>query len=958
MTAPNLVVGVGLTAASVHSLRTLVARLSLDCKVALVGVWLEPDSDPGELLSQISAGCVFPVIELQQEQPVDANRIYVTPAGHSVECREGRLCIEKMAAPTKLVERLFQSLAAQFGQAVAGVVLAGAEAIDSVEGLVAVRTAGGVAFAEDSGDYYSDLPTYSRSHGNVDFVLSAEAIGDEICVLARHPYLRKTHPEEKVAPPDEFLARIFALLRQQTGVDFALYKPSTVGRRIMRRMLLQRFENLEQFYQLLRQSQEAVDTLYQDLLITVTGLFRDPEVYQFLAERVLPSILDQIEPDQPIRIWVPGCSKGDEVYSIAIVLLEVMAERHVHHAIQIFATDVNERALERARAGIYPDSLAEEVAPERLRRYFQKLDRGYQISKHVRDLCVFARQDLTRDPPFSRLDLISCRNLLIYLNTTLQYKILGIFHYALKPSGYLILGASESIGRASEFFVQVERLLRIFSRRATPAPLPLEPFEAVSALIPPRPEEHQMPVRSLPVTSSNASEIHKEADRLTLARFAPPGVLINADFEVLQFRGRTGLFFEHPPGTVTYNILKLAREGLLADLRSALQEVAESNKIALREGVRMLSNGDWTVLDLEVIPLALPGGRDRFMLVLFKPVGSSPTVIRSGEFDDQLHSEMLHLRQELEATREYLNSVNQEQEATLERLQAANEEVQSANEELQSTNEELETAKEELQSTNEELTTVNEELHERNLQLTRVNNDLTNLLSSVNIPVVILGPDLRIRRFTPMARQILNVIPSDIGRPIGDLRPHLEIPDLERRIQEVLDTLCPQQLELQDREGRWFSVRMRPYRTTENRIDGAVIVFVDVDQPRRSLEEAQEARNLTRAMLEISDRPSVLLDEDLQIKEANSLFFQLLGLVPEQLLNRPLQDLDGGRYHSDKLRGAVDRLKRSKGGEQGNIDLAWRARDKSMVRVRLRLAQQSPAPIFALCVDDRKPRVR
>jgi two-component system, chemotaxis family, CheB/CheR fusion protein len=926
---PRAVIGIGGCARDLPVLSRVLQELPGDTGVAIVFVSpLQTDAKPLTARA-LRKNTRMTVLDARDGLQIQSDHVYVVPAVRPLVYRQGAFArvSRKSAAADHPVDTLLSSLAQELQSSAIGVLLAGAGQ-DGDQGLLAIKTEGGLTLVEET-EFQSAGPA-------VDVALPAKAIAAELVRMASHPYVDGS-VDEHGETLDDIAPKLFALLRKSSGVDFSQYKPSTVRRRIVRRMLLQRTDTPRAYYQVLKQSPDALAALFQDLLISVTGLFRDPETYEALARRVLPGLLKALDPDQPVRIWVPGCSKGDEVYSIAITVLEAMKARNMTNAIQLFGTDINERALEEARAGIYPTSLVGEVSPELLRTYFQSVEGGYQIVKSIRDLCLFARQDLTKDPPFSRLDLISCRNVLIYLNPNQQYRILRIFHYALRPHGYLMLGTSESIGRASEFFSQIERTQRLFSRKSTPPPMPAQLFEP-AAQVRARPDA---PRPRVPQSGGGGTlaEMQREADRLTLARYGPPGVVVNEDFEVLQYRGRTGDYLEPPSGSVTNNLLKLAREGLLAELRAALRQSSQENIPIRREGVRVRTTAEWNTCNVEITPFYTPSNRERVFLVLFTQEswnqGQAPPYQANVESSE---AELIRLRQELASTREYLNAINQEQEATLESLQAANEEIQSSNEELQSTNEELETTTEELQSMNEELNTVNEELHERNVELTQVNNDLTNLLSSVSIPVVILGADLRIRRFTPMSRQVLRVIPSDIGRPIGDLRPQIEIPELETRIREVLDNLVPQQLELQDREGRWYSVRIRPYRTSENRIDGAVLVFVDIDQLRRSLEDAQAARDLTRAVMDARRQPFAVIDGEFQVLEANERFLEGTNLSRDEVLMRQFFALDHGRWNRPELRARLEQLVQSH--TRGGFDelVTWRDAEGTSQRVRIHSA--------------------
>jgi two-component system CheB/CheR fusion protein len=508
--------------------------------------------------------------------------------------------------------------------------------------------------------------------------------------------------------------------------------------------------------------------------------------------------------------------------------------------IKMLATDLNEAALERARSGIYLDNIEIDISPDRLRRFFVRVDGNYQISKTVRELCVFSRHNMAADPPFSHLDLVSCRNVLIYMDSALQRRVLPILHYALNPGGYLFLGSSETIGPFSDLFATLDSRHRIFARKSIATPVPLEFSAQPSAEGMTR--RHGRPEGAAPIW--NALDVQREADRIVLTRYAPVGVVIDEALTVLQFRGRTGTYLEPAPGMASLDLLRMLREGLLAEVRSAITQARAENGTVVKEGLRVTEGGQPHQVRVEVIPFKVPPAGIRFFLVLFQDTtpgeaGPPPRPLaepRRAEAALSSDQSVLQLQQELAALREYLQSVIEEQESTNEELKSANEEILSANEELQSTNEELQTAKEEAQSANEELATVNEELRHRNAELGRVNNDLVNLLSGVNIPIVMVSRDLRIRRFTPMAEKLLNLIPSDMGRPISDIKPNLRVDDLSRLIAGVIDTLTAHESEIQDRDGHWYSLRIRPYVTLDNKIDGASVVLLDIDSLKRVLE--------------------------------------------------------------------------------------------------------------------------
>jgi two-component system CheB/CheR fusion protein len=559
-----------------------------------------------------------------------------------------------------------------------------------------------------------------------------------------------------------------------------------------------------------------------------------------LKEKAYPAIFQGRPANTPVRIWVAGCSTGEEAYSLAITLLEYFDVRGESHPVKILATDLNEAALEKAQAGVYLDNIESDVSSDRLRRFFVRADGHYHISKSVRKLCVFSRHNTASDPPFSRLDLVSCRNVLIYMDAALQRRVLPVLYYSLNPDGFLFLGTSESVGTLSDLFSAVDSKYRILSKRLTSSALPLDFGADVS-----QEGRHRHGTREETVPLWSALEVKREADRIVLSRYAPVGVVVDEAMTVLQFRGRTAPYLEPAPGLATLDLLRMLREGMLAEVRSALTQAKAQNAQVTREGLSVFDGDELRHISVEVIPFKVPPAGVRFFLVLFRDTPTAeaglPPAVAPGETraPDQ---HLAQVQQELTALREYLQSTIEEQESTNEELKSANEEILSADEELQSTNEELQTANEEAQSANEELVTVNEELHHRNAELARVNNDLVNVLSGVNIPIVLVSRDLRIRRFTPLTEKLFNLIPADIGRPISDIHSNLDVPDLPARIAAVIDTLAPQETEIQAKGGHWYSLRHRPYVTLDGKIDWATIVLLDIDSFKRSLEQLRQAK--------------------------------------------------------------------------------------------------------------------
>src|SRR6266849_1687543 len=589
-------------------------------------------------------------------------------------------------------------------------------------------------------------------------------------------------------------------------------------------------------------------------------------------------LLKKCKSDAPIRIWVPGCSTGEEVYSIAMSLLDYLGNRANSYRIQIFGTDINEEAIKKARLGKYVRDIAPDVGRARLGRYFVKTDEGYQISKAVRELCVFAKHDAGSDPPFSRLDLLSCRNLLIYLGPALQRRLISLFHYTLNAGGYLVLGTAETISDFSELFAPVDRKHKIYAKKST-VMRPRFEFAPGAVREPVLPE---MPARGLP-TRSEFEQQKEAADLLILNQYAPSAVLVNENFEILHFRGHTGPYLEPSPGVASLNLLKMAREGLLMSLRSSLEIAQKKNVVARKESVRVEANGTPRLVNLHVAPVKVPGSKQRTLLVVFEDV-TPPERAKAGaharkqgpasDSSEQISS----LKHELATTKAYLQSVIEGQEASNEELRSLNEEILSTNEELQSTTEELETANEELQSANEELTTLNEELQHRNQEISLANNDILNLLGSMNLSIIILDRDSRIRRLTPIAQKLLNLIPADIGRPLTDIRLGLDVPNLDQMITEVMETIRLKQLEIQDREGRWYSLQVRPYITAESKIDGAVVVLLDIHDLR------QRTAELGQRTVELGQSNDRMQEELLLRRQAEDKFRILFESAPEAIL--------------------------------------------------------------------------
>jgi two-component system, chemotaxis family, CheB/CheR fusion protein len=722
------------------------------------------------------------------------------------------------------VDVLFHSLAEDQGPNAIGVVLSGGGS-DGALGLQEIKGAGGITFAQDEASArFTTMPRAAIGLGCVDFILAPAEIAQEIARIARHPYLNGIEPEVGESPPagEPELKRIFHLLFVVGGMDFSHYKRSTVQRRMARRMALHKLDALPDYLTFLEGNPNEVKSLAEDLLVRVTGFFRDAETFEGITQTVFPPLLEGRSPKDPVRIWVPGCASGEEVYSIAICLLEYLGGRATAVPLQIFGTDVSEAAIEQARAGLYIENIAREVSSERLQRFFVKTDAHYQIAKSIRDLCVFARQDVTRDPPFSKLDLVSCRNLLIYLDPLLQKRIILLFHYALKPGGFLVLGSAETIGPFSDLFHLLDKKLKLYTQK----PLPGRPhFEFIEGHHAPRRADHPKGVIEPAPSLPDAERLQREADRLLLARYAPAGVLVDEVLNILQFRGETGAYLTHPPGPATLNLKKLARPGLLVALGAALAQVKQDGVPVRKAGLPLEIEGRRREINLEVIPVKAAPGENRYYLILFEeavptlPPAGRPRPLaalwakltgaaRSGDrpaHADQGAGEVLQLKGALEATRDYIQRMIEEHEAAQEELKSTQEELLSSNEEFQSTNEELETAKEELQSVNEELSTTNEELRQRNRELFEVNEALTQardyveaIVETMRQPLLVLDGDLRVLRANRSFYQVFQTTPEKTENAFiyGLGNREWDLPALRQMLEEIL----PQDLAFQDYE--------------------------------------------------------------------------------------------------------------------------------------------------------------
>ncbi len=907
VSAPSRVVGIGASAGGLEAFSELLRHLPRDTGMSFVFVQhLEPKqtSRLTEILSRITE---MPVEVAADGVRMQRDRLYVMPPGLDLTLSDGILKLEPRTDTGGRhlpIDHFFRSLAREQGNKGVAVILSGMGS-DGTAGLKTVKESGGMTFAQDElSAQHQGMPRSAVDSGIVDVVASPRKIAEELGRLALSP----TSKVVKRRPASESsLNRIFILLRSKTEVDFGQYRKTTVRRRIQRRMVVQRLERLDDYLTFLERNPDEVDALYNELLINVTHFFREPETFEVLQTLVLPRLLENRGPNDPIRIWLPGCSTGEEAYSLAVIVTEFFNGRQEPPGIQIFATDVSDRVLGIARKGIFDQSVESNVSKERLRRFFAKIEHGYQVNKQIRDLCVFARQNVLRDPPFSRLDLISCRNVLIYFEPAAQKKLIPFFHYALKPGGFLLLGGAETVGNFLDLFEPVDQKTKLFSKRPVQSPS-LTRMEGEL----PDPKSAQLLADFTGQTALMQPDLRRETDRLLMAKYCPPAIVVDSGMRIVQFRGNVAPFLDPEPGEASLDLFRMIRTSLEMPLRALLVDAKKRGQAARKEGVLAHGSGLVNFLNLEVVPMPGPVTREHWFVLLFEdsrmPIEEAPSPDSKKSGQKPKNARVSQLEQELAATKEHLQTLIEEQESINEELRSANEEIQSSNEELQSTNEELETAKEELQSTNEELITLNEELKGGNLELTELNDDLTNLLRSVNIPIVMVDRKLRIRRFTPVAQRTLKLIPADVGRAITDLRGDIEIPKLEELVYEVMETLSTKEIEIQDLRGHWYRLQIRPYETADNKITGAVMILFDVNSVKLESERSKVMIRYAEAFVETVRNAVLVLDSKLKLDKANSFFYETFQLSPREAEGFSIYEIGNGQWNIPAMRTLLEEV--------------------------------------------------
>jgi two-component system CheB/CheR fusion protein len=829
------IVGIGASAGGLEALELFLRHVPPACGLAFVIVQHLDPNHKGIMVELLQRVTTMPVIQIDDRMKVEQNHVYMIPPNRDLSILHGVLYLLEPSAPRGLrlpIDFFLRSLADDQQGHCVGVILSGMGS-DGTLGLRAIKEKAGAVFVQTPATAKFDgMPRSAIDSGLADVVAPAEELPAKIITYFQHvPAIAKQQTSVELLNKDQgSLEKVILLLRAQTGHDFSLYKKSTLYRRIERRMGLHQLTKVVDYVRYLRENSHELELLFKELLIGVTCFFRDSAVWEQLKTEVIPELLAAHPKGGVLRAWSPGCSTGEEAYSLAMVFREALEQMNptFHYTLQIFATDLDQEAIEQARLGIYPANIAADVSEARLRRFFVQEDSNYRVNKEIREMVIFAPQNLVMDPPFTKLDLLICRNLLIYLETDLQKKLLPLFHYSLNPGGFLVLGSAETVGQFTDLFTPLSGKTRLYHRQEVTQRVPFVEFP--TAFIN-RHTDIAEDCNALPSVLASTLNLQEMTDALLLRHYSPSAVLTTCKGDIVYIHGKTGKYLEPAVGKANLNILGMAREGLGCGLSEAFYKAVRQKTTVTLKNLEVAGNGHPNIVDVIVQFLTEPVVLSGMLLIVFKEVAPSPAVIKASDRNKRTgidNKQLLDLEQKLQQSRQELQTTREEMQTSQEELKSSNEELQSTNEELQSTNEELTTSKEEMQSMNEELQTVNHELQAKVDELMRTSDDMKNLLNSTEIATLFLDDELKVRRFTPQTTKIIKLIPGDAGRPITDITTELDYPQMPDDIREVLRSLVFHECQVSSRNGQWFSVRIMPYRTQDNRINGVVITFMDI----------------------------------------------------------------------------------------------------------------------------------
>ncbi len=920
------VVAIGASAGGLEALKELFDHTPADTGMAFVVLTHQHPDHTSLLPELLGRETEMPVVEAVDETKLQPNRVYVAPPGEHLAILGGTLHLKHRTweeSPKLPVDSFFRSLAEDQKDRAIGIVLSGT-GTDGTIGLKAIKAESGMAMAQKPRSAsFAGMPSSAIATGLVDYVLPPAEMPDHLVAYARGPYWQHAQRAERApSVPEPPLQKVFRLLRRRTGHDFSGYKTSTIRRRIHRRMNVHQIDDPAVYARYLEGNDQEIDILLKELLISVTSFFRDPEAWDTLAAGPLPELLQSRSEGDTLRAWIPGCATGEEAYSLAILLHECMDQIDRHLDVQIFATDLDSAAIETARQGRYAHGIAADLTPRRLERFLHCEDECFRVCTEIREMVIFATQNLIKDPPFTKLDLLCCRNVLIYLDAELQQRLLPILHYSLRPGGLLFLGPSETIGSFNDIFKTLCKRWKIFRRQETATPRPLE--IPIAPLIAGGEAEEQTGETSASHHNRPSSKgstrrsVERLIERLMLARFCPPTIAINDRGDIIHVHGRTGQYLEPAEGQPRMNAFDMAREGLRTALASAVRQAVTEDQDVVRENVRVKVNGGQAHVDLTVTKLHDPETIRGLLLVSFRPVPASATAEspekpspqgpeKPSRQNDEQDDRVAELEREIQYLQESHHTTQEELKTANEELKSTNEELQSTNEELQSTNEELETSKEELQSLNEELTTVNTELQSKVEELAHANDDMQNLLNSTDVATLFLDTELKIKRYTEQAKNLIKLRPSDVGRPIQELATNLQSDHWVNDCRDVLKTLVSKQQEVVSTEGVWYMMRIMPYRTAHNVIDGLVVTLVNIDELKRAKQLA-ELRTYFENIFDTVRHPLLVLDEQLHVVSVNRRFCETFRVRSETVQGKLIYETGEQQWDLPELRELLEEV--------------------------------------------------
>lgn len=897
------VVGLGASAGGLEALEKFLASMPVTSGMAFIIVThLAPNhvSIMPELLQKSTKMKLF---QAKDDMIIEPNHVYVAPANKNLALLNGRIQLMETSEPHGFrlpIDFFFKSLAANFTDKAICIILSGT-ASDGTAGLKEVKSELGMVMVQDPGSAKFDgMPASAIKTGLVDYILPPEEMPEQLI----HYISQKSKGIITDKPLTDAFQKIFSLLKIHTGHDFSLYKQNTISRRVERRMAVSQLSSLSNYIRMIQEDTEESKILFRELLIGVTSFFRDPDSFEKL-KKLFADMVKTKSDDDKIRIWIPGCSTGEEAYSIAILLREVLEETKKNINVQIFATDIDGLAIQKARAGSYA-GIEPDISKKRLTRFFTYDNHSYSIRKEIREMIVFAEQSIIKDPPFTKLDLISCRNLLIYFNSELQKKLIPLFHFSLQPKGVLFLGSSETIGEFVDLFSILDNKWKLYSRRESVySSHPFLEFPVVRSL--------GRTITS-PSARNEVMNISQIAERIILHHLPLNCIIANTDGMILYIHGRSGRYLEPAGGEARMNIFEMARDGIKQELPALFRKVIAGKKSASLSEIKVKFNGTSQTINITVNQIKDSASFPDSVLLVIEEVKKVPAA-KNPHPGKITQTNIKMLERELKSTKDNLRSTIQELKTSNEELKSANEEMQSTNEEMQSSNEELETSKEELQSLNEELLTLNAELQKKNDEFSVVNNDMKNLLESTNIPTIFLDNNFNIKRFTVHASNVVNLIPTDVGRPINHLATNFKYANFIDDVKEVLRTLAFKEIELQTNDGKWYQMRILPYRTHNNVIDGVVITFLDIDKVKTASEEVnkingelQLARKYADNVFESVRESLLVLDKEMKVVSANRAFYKMFNTTSQEIIGCTIYDLDDNNWDIPELRKLLEEI--------------------------------------------------